>query len=92
MSAPEAEPRAAVSRGPAVVDRRVVLISGVAIALALVASVLAQALMRLIGLITNLAFYGHISTRFSSPAGNHLGALVIVVPIVGAVIVGLMAR
>jgi H+/Cl- antiporter ClcA/CBS domain-containing protein len=92
MSMPEAEPRAAVSPSPAVVDRRVVLISGVAIALALVASVLAQALTRLIGLITNLAFFGRISTRFSSPAGNHLGALVIVVPIVGAVIVGLMAR
>jgi H+/Cl- antiporter ClcA/CBS domain-containing protein len=92
MSMPDAEPRAAVSPGPPVVDRRVVLISGVAIALALVASVLAQALTRLIGLITNLAFYGRISTRFSSPAGNHLGALVIVVPIVGAVIVGLMAR
>jgi H+/Cl- antiporter ClcA/CBS domain-containing protein len=74
------------------VDRRVVFISAVSIALALTASVVAQLLTRLIGLVTNLAFYGRVSTSFSSPAGNHLGAFVIVVPILGALLVGLMAR
>jgi hypothetical protein len=34
----------------------------------------------LIGLITNLAFYGRVTTEFASPTGNHLGLLVIVVP------------
>lgn len=87
-----ARSHASLPGGPAIVDRRVVLISAVAIALALAASVIAQVLTRLIGLITNLAFYGRISSQFSSPAGNHLGAWVIVVPIVGAVLVGLMAR
>jgi len=46
----------------------------------------------LIGLITNLSFYGRLSTNFVSPAGNQLGSLVIAVPILGAVVVGLMAR
>ncbi len=48
--------------------------------------------MLLIGLITNLSFYGRLSTNFVSPAGNQLGSLVIAVPILGAVVVGLMAR
>ena len=99
MSAParDREPAPALAlpslpSGPAIVDRRVVLISAVAIALALAASLVARVLTRLIGLITNLAFYGRLSTQFTSPAGNHLGATVIVVPIVGALIVGIMAR
>src|SRR5207237_4828731 len=49
-------------------------------------------LTRLIGFITNLAFYGRLSTTFTSPAANHLGAAVIVVPVVGGVLVGLMVR
>src|SRR6185437_2371122 len=43
-------------------------------------------------LITNLSFYGRFSTEFSSPADNHLGLWVILVPVVGGVIVGIMAR
>jgi H+/Cl- antiporter ClcA/CBS domain-containing protein len=95
MSAPASTPRlarVAISRGPAIVDRRVVFISAMAIALALVASVFAQLLTRLIGFITNLAFYGRLGTSFVSPAGNHLGAWVILVPIAGALLVGLLAR
>jgi chloride channel protein, CIC family len=45
-----------------------------------------------IGLITNLAFYGRASTSFVSPAGNHLGLLVIGVPVLGGLVVGVMAR
>src|SRR5262245_54862783 len=66
------------------VTRRVVGISGLAILLAIAAAFVAQALTALIGLITNLAFYGRLSTSFASPAGNHLGMVVMVVPVVGA--------
>jgi len=79
------------SRGPAV-DRRVVTLSAWAIALGLAAGLVARALVLLIGLITNLAFYGRLSFSFASPDGNHLGAAVILVPVVGGLIVGLMAR
>jgi H+/Cl- antiporter ClcA len=74
------------------VDRRTVWICGVAIAVAIGAGFVAVFLTRLIGLITNLAFYGRVDARFTSPAGNHLGAWVIVVPILGALVVGVMAR
>src|SRR5262245_6271455 len=74
------------------VDRRVVFICFLSIVLALCAGGIAQILMRLIALFTNLFFYGRLSAVTTSPAGNHLGLLVIVVPVVGAVLVGLMAR
>jgi H+/Cl- antiporter ClcA len=73
-------------------DRRVLWISLLAAALGLAAAGVARLLTALIGLLTNLAFYGRLSTDFVSPAGNHLGPWVILVPIVGGVVVGLMAR
>jgi CIC family chloride channel protein len=77
---------------PLLVDKRVVLISGLAIAIALAAGLVAQLLTRLIGLVTNLAFYGRVSTAFVSPAGHRLGAAVIIVPVLGGLVVGVMAR
>ena len=45
------------------------------------------------GFVTNLAFYGRFSLAFVSPAGGHRApAALLLIPIVGAVIVGLMAR
>jgi H+/Cl- antiporter ClcA len=74
------------------VDGRVAWLCGLSILIAIAAGFIAQILTRLIGLITNLAFFGRFSTSFTSPAGNHLGAAVIIVPVVGGVVVGLMAR
>lgn len=74
------------------VDKRVVVISLMCAVLALAATVVAQILTRLIGLVTNIAFYGRISTDFVSPADHHLGPWMIAVPVVGAIIVGFMAR
>jgi chloride channel protein, CIC family len=71
---------------------RVFLLSGLAIITAVLAAFAARILIALIGFITNLVFYGRVSDAFSSPAGNHLGAWVIIVPVVGGLIVGLMAR
>ena len=53
---------------------------------------MALALLRLIGLFTNLFFFQRWGTALVSPAGNHLGVFVILVPVVGALIIGLMAR
>jgi hypothetical protein len=50
--------------------------------------VAAQLLTRLIGLITNVAFHGRWSMAFVSPSGNSLGMAVVIVPIIGAVLVG----
>jgi H+/Cl- antiporter ClcA len=52
----------------------------------------ALALLRLIGLFTNLFFFQRWDTTLVSPAGHALGLFVVIVPIVGAVIIGFMAR
>ena len=52
----------------------------------------ALALLRLIGLFTNLFYYGRWNSSLVSPAGNHLGFYSILVPIGGALIIGVMAR
>jgi H+/Cl- antiporter ClcA/CBS domain-containing protein len=80
------------TRRLAALDRRVLVISGLAVAVAFAAGFVARGLTALIGLITNLCFYGRFDTAFSSPAGNHLGYAVILVPVAGGVVVGLMAR
>ena len=71
---------------------RSINISLIAILLGIAGGFIAQVLTRLIGLITNLCFYGVFSFSFSSPAQNQLGLWVIIIPIMGALIVGLMAK
>ena len=68
------------------------LITSIAVIVGLGAGVIAKILLALIGLITNLSFFGLVSLAFSSPAGNHLGLWVLVIPVIGGVVVGLMAR
>ena len=58
----------------------------------IIIGVLAKGLVYLIEFITNLSFYGRVSFEPASPADNHLGLLVMVVPIIGAILVGFMAR
>lgn len=75
------------------VDRRAVYISALAIIIAIGAGLAAQLLTALIGLVTNLAFHGRVSTAFVSPAGGHRAPWALfLIPILGAIIVGLMAR
>jgi CIC family chloride channel protein len=71
---------------------RMLLVSFLAAGIGLVAGVVAFALYKLIGLFTNLFFYHRWSTDFSSPQHHHLGLLVIVVPVIGGLIVGVMAK
>ena len=52
----------------------------------------ALALLRLIGLFTNLFYFGRWGTDMVSPAGNHLGYWSVLVPVGGALIIGVMAR
>src|SRR6202165_859623 len=55
-------------------------------------SFVALALLRLIGLFTNLFYFGRWNTAMVSPAGNHLGVYGVLVPIAGALIIGVKAR
>lgn len=76
-----------------IADKRTVMISVVAIVIAIGAGLAAQFLTALIGLITNISFYNRVSTAFVDPAGAHEHWLkLLIVPVTGALIVGLMAR
>jgi len=72
--------------------RRVVPLSLLAVFIGVVASYVALALLKLIGLFTNLFFYQRWSTAMVSPAGNRLGLLEVLVPVAGALLIGLLAR
>jgi H+/Cl- antiporter ClcA/predicted transcriptional regulator len=71
---------------------RVIPISLMAIVIGVIGSYVAWFLLKLIGIFTNLFYYHRISTSFVSPAANQLGGWAILVPVVGSLIVGLMAR
>ena len=74
------------------VNKRVFFLSLQAIINAIIIGFIAKLLVALIALITNISFYGKFSFEESSPAHNTLGIFVVVVPIIGALIVGVMAR
>lgn len=86
--------------GNNVLDRRVVWISALAIAIGAASALVAEFLMRLIGLITNVCFAHSFAVPKSVPiAGEIVGQLgwlhrwwVVIPPVVGGIVVGLMAR
>ena len=71
---------------------RIGLVSFLSAAIGLVAGLVAYALYQLIGLFTNLFFFHRWSTNFTSVRFHHLGPWVILVPVVGGLIVGVMAK
>ena len=71
---------------------RVIPIALLAIAIGLVSTVVAAGLLRLISFFTNVFYFGRFSTVAASPAGNHLGWFAVLIPVAGALIIGLMAR
>ncbi|HXT22756.1 MAG TPA: chloride channel protein, partial [Thermoanaerobaculia bacterium] len=73
-------------------DRSVLVLSALAVGIGAVAAFVAYALLWLIAVITNLAYFQRFSSTFTSPAGNHLGAWALLVPAVGGLLIGLMAR
>ncbi|WP_316814518.1 chloride channel protein [Pedobacter nyackensis] len=71
--------------------KRLLQISLLSITVAVVISIIAKFLVLLIHLVTNICFYGSFDTSFRSPADNHLGLFVIILPAIGGLLVGLMA-
>jgi chloride channel protein, CIC family len=70
----------------------VIPIALLATLIGILSAFVALALLRLIGLFTNLFFYGRWNTAMVSPAEHHLGAFVVLIPVAGSLIIGLMAR
>jgi len=76
-----------------VLGGRAVFVAALSIGIGGAAAIVAQLFVRLIGLATNIAFYGRISAAFVDPAGGVRGPLLtLAVPVIGGLIVGLMAR
>lgn len=93
---------ARMPRKSTLVTRRILLISLLSVGLGAAAAGVAQLLMLMINLITDLTFYGTVSdvigpnalpgSAVLSPAGNKLGIWVIFMPAIGGLIAGIMAR
>src|SRR5580692_7049291 len=71
---------------------RVLLLCLLALPIGVIGALVAKALLWLIAVITNAAFFMRWSTLPANPALNHLGLWVIVIPVAGSLIVGFMAR
>ena len=73
-------------------DKRILVLSMIALLIGALSTLVACALLWLIAVITNLAFYQRFSAVFRSPEHHHLSYLVILVPMIGGLIIGLLAR
>jgi chloride channel protein, CIC family len=71
---------------------RIVPIMLMAVAIGAIGAYVAWFLLKLIGFFTNVFYYQRLSAGFASPVGNHLGVYAVAVPVIGSLIVGLMAR
>jgi chloride channel protein, CIC family len=83
-----------MNKGDFTADRRLLWLAALAVPVGLLCAVVALVLQRLIALFTDLFFFQRldIPEELVSPAGHHLGWLVIFVPAIGGLIIGLMAR
>lgn len=74
------------------VNGRLPMLAGIALLIGAISTGAAFVLIKLIRFFTNLFFFQTLSLADSSPAHHALGPWVIVVPAIGGLIVGLMAR
>lgn len=77
-------------------DNRVLILSAMAVVIGALSALVAWVLLWLIWFITNVCFHHTFSAStagtLGTPMGNHLGPIVILIPVIGALVVGLMAR
>ncbi|MCL4468610.1 MAG: chloride channel protein [Deltaproteobacteria bacterium] len=71
---------------------RLFFLSAVAGIVGVLAGIVSFILYNLIGLFTNLSFYHRFSFQFISPEDNTLGWIAIFIPVIGGLIVGIMAK
>jgi H+/Cl- antiporter ClcA len=77
---------------PSTSRRRLFVVAGLAGVIGLAAGVAAWALYGLITFVSNLFFYQQASAVPHDPAGHHLGVLILLVPALGGLLVGALAR
>lgn len=79
---------------PVYVSARTLQICGLAMLLGVIAALVAQALVALISVVTNIAFFARFSLEEAIPADAvpSLGLWVVAIPVIGGLLVGFMAR
>ncbi|WP_206956668.1 chloride channel protein [Trinickia acidisoli] len=80
------------NKGDFATDVRLLRISAIAAAGGALSTIAADFLLHLIRLFTNLFFFQQVSSANNSPSHNALGLLVIAMPVIGGLLVGLIAR
>lgn len=80
------------NRGDFSTNKRLLFISTLGILIGCVSAFVAKALLLLITLVTQIFYNGQFSFAETSPSSDHWGVLFIFVPVVGGLIIGLMAR
>ncbi|RUV50481.1 CBS domain-containing protein [Mesorhizobium sp. M7A.F.Ca.MR.228.00.0.0] len=73
-------------------DARVLLVAAIAVVVATAGLVAGIALLKLIRLATNIAYFGQFSLADLKLQDTPLGLAAVIVPVIGALIIGLMAR
>jgi len=73
-------------------DRRVVVLTLMALVIGAIGALVATALVWLIAVITNLAYFQRFSSIWVSPGSHRLGAWSILVPVAGGLVIGVIAR
>jgi H+/Cl- antiporter ClcA len=73
-------------------DRRILLVSAMAVVAGSGAAAAAWLLIQLIALVTNLVWFGHLSTASVSLAHARPGPWMVAAPALGGLVIGLMAR
>jgi H+/Cl- antiporter ClcA len=71
---------------------RLVWIAAIAVAVGALCALVAVALLWLIGFFTNMFYFQQLSISMRSPAENTLGVAAVLVPVLGGLVIGLMAR
>src|SRR5437879_10280801 len=71
-------------------DVSIIKICAYALVVGFISGLVAQGLLELIYLFTNIFFYGKFSFGVTFPVHHHLGAWVILVPPIGVLLVGIM--
>src|SRR6185437_2632247 len=71
---------------------RVLYLCFLSVLAAIAVGFISKILIWLISFFTNLSFFGRISGAEASPADNTLGLWVILVPVIGGIVVGIIAR
>jgi H+/Cl- antiporter ClcA len=71
---------------------RMLLITALALPIGALGALAAWALQRLIGLVTNLVFRQELSTALIAPGEHAAWGLVLLAPVAGGLVIGLMAR